>query len=172
MELKKSSVETASKEHKEEAKWLERDLDRRRALREALEAGEVNLLIGDIRSHNPRLTIKPTEGGSLPHFARAVSVETGCAIEDPENHRDLIGVENLDLETDFAKRLEMIAKQIPAFIESFHYTQKVPVKIYFNHADLRKKEPAATTTSGSGKVPHVEIDQAKLEPFYTNPKET
>ncbi|GEM_PF-4938549 len=167
MELKKSGILIIDEELKEESAWTETDLARRRALRSALESGEVPLLIIDITTKEPRIFIKSPEGGPNPFFTRAVNLREGQELPDPEGHRGLVGIEGLDQVQDPANRLDMIARQLPSFIESFHYTQRVPVKIYLTHADLHKKEPASTVTPGkSGELPHVEIDQSKLEPFY------
>lgn len=170
--MDKSEILTVEKERKEESQWTETDLVRRRALRESFDerVGVVSLLTTNIRAKEPRITIKsPKETGSH-HFARVVNLKPGEILEDPENHRDLIGIENLDKETDPAKRLEMIARKIPAFIESFPYTQKVPIKIYVNQEDLRKKEPAAEVAPQTDfNNLRVTVNRSKLEHLYTTP---
>jgi len=169
MELNKSGTSIIDEELKEESAWTEFDLSRRKILRAAFGKGKIALLILDIR--HPRISIKPPQGGPCPFFARPLGLQQGETLPDPGNHRDSFGVVGLDQEKDPANRLELIASQLPSFIESFYYTQRVPIKIYVSHDDIRKEEPAATVTPGkSGEITKVEIDRSKLEPFYTNPE--
>lgn len=155
MEYKGSSVLTIVQELHDEAAWTEMDLLRRRILRESFAQEEISLFISSLLTSIPRISIKPPRGGPRPHFVRVVSLVNSEQLTDPENHRDLIGIVGLEKVQDPTTRLQMIAQALPTFIESFGYTQRVPIKIF----DSSKKPVATISFEEDESLPKVTVSK-------------
>ena len=161
--LREAARETA----RENRNWVEIDFARRRVLRDSFAQERIDLFLNPAHPE-PVISIRPTKGGGKPHIAIVEPIGPQ-EVPLPDEYNFAIPVQGLSETTDPAERLRLIAQELPAFIERFEYTQKVPIRIFNDTNDYDRNEPAAEITF-EGSVPEVKVDESKLAPFYTTPE--
>ncbi len=161
MEFHPSGARTIQEELKEEGDWTEVNLARRRLLREAIAAGQINLFIRNLEGE-PVLSIVPKGGGSRPTFAIVVDSLSDDLAQDVEDNI-LISVDGLTLSLELPDRLRKIGTALPAFLIRF-YTNSlgVPLRIYRNKEDFTSNQPLISVDYNNKKEPVVSVNAAKL----------
>ena len=161
MEFHPTGVKTIQEELKEESDWTEVDLVRRRALREAIAAGQINFFVRNLDG-KPVLSIVLKEGGPRPTFAIVVD-SLSDELAAYKNDNILIGIDNLTCLPDPADRLRKIGEALPAFLTRF-YTNSwgVSIRIYRNKEDFDTNQLLISVDYDQKQEPTVSVNEAKL----------